>query len=87
MVLKNLNKKVNFKKQALKNEIFFTVGSSLLDVGFSPKLTYFLLKRQFYGFYNLTKNTNSINLKVKMSRSRFKRANNLALLTGFYRAM
>jgi hypothetical protein len=85
MILNNFKKCLN-KKTSIQQEGFFLVSSNIFDVGFSQKIKYLRFKTSYYRFFVLSKNTKSINLKLKLSRSVFKTANNLANLNGFYRA-
>ena len=82
-----LNNKIVKTKNAIDKEMFFFVCSFLSDVGFSSRLNYILLKRQFFRFSLLNGNTKSINLKLKMSRSNFKKSINSGNLINFYRAV
>jgi len=82
-----MNKKQLSKTSMEKKEIFLLVCSALIDTGFSQQITYPLFKRQYYRFFIFSKNTKSINLNVKLSRSKFKVGNNLGNLNGFYRAI
>jgi hypothetical protein len=70
----------------LKKEIFGTICDVFIEAGFSKRKAYLMLKRQFYRSYILTKNTKSVNLKLKFSRYRFKILNNTTALNGFYYA-
>jgi hypothetical protein len=76
-----------YKKSLTKKEIFYFIGATVRDVGFSSQTEYILLKRQYNCFNLLSTNTKSVNLKIKITRSKFKIANNLAALNGFYRAI
>jgi hypothetical protein len=75
-----------YKKQK-QAEIFCFIVNSLLDCGFVPQTKILVLQRQYYQTIVLAKNIKSINLKLKMSRFNAKQANNLTLLTGFYRSV
>jgi hypothetical protein len=87
MVTKIFDKKLVGRKRTTNKEMFFFICSALKDTGFSSHTNFILLKRRFHRFFTLSSNTKSINLKLKMSRSNFKRANNSAVLNGFYRAV
>jgi hypothetical protein len=87
MVINIANRKSINKKHATNKEMFFFICSALQDTGFSSNIDYILLKRRFHRFFVLSSNTKSINLKLKLCRSNFKRANNYAVLSGFYRAI
>jgi hypothetical protein len=87
MAAKIFDKKLANKKYAINKEMFFFICSAFKDTGFSSRTNFILLKRRFHRFFTLSSNTKSINLKLKMSRSNFKRANNSAVLNGFYRAI
>jgi len=76
-----------YKKNLIKKEIFYFISTTLRDIGFSSRTTYILLKRQYSCYNLLSTNTKSVNLKLKITRSKFKIANNLATLNGFYRAI
>lgn len=65
----------------------FNVCSALSDTGYTSRTTYLDLKRRFQNFYLVTKNTKSINIKIKLSRFQFKLFNNTTILNGFYRAI
>jgi hypothetical protein len=76
-----------YKKNLTKKEISFFISTTIRDVGFSSQTEYILLKRQYNCFNLLSTNTKSVNLKIKITRSKFKTASNLATLNGFYRAI
>jgi hypothetical protein len=87
MTLKIFDKKLVGKNYTTNKEMFYFICSALKDTGFSSQTNFILLKRRFHRFFILSSNTKSISLKLKMSRSHFKRANNSAVLNGFYRAV
>jgi hypothetical protein len=87
MITSNYKKKYATKRVTENKEMFFFICSFLQDAGFSSQINLFLWKRRFYRFFTASSNTKSINLKIKLSRSNFKKANNLGVLCGFYRAI
>jgi hypothetical protein len=80
-------KRQNVKKNRIKKDAFFLSYSSLLNTGFSLRITYISLKRQIMYKSLFSKNTKYINLKLKQSRHMFKSANNLANVNGIFRAI
>jgi hypothetical protein len=65
-------------------------GLLLTDTGFSKKMKYLLFRynrRLFLKSRALNFPKNAINLKLKLTKSRFKSTINTGALTGFYYAM
>ena len=81
-----VEKKRNTYVNTFKKEIFSVICSILIEGGFSKRKTYIMLKRKFFRSYVLAQNIKSVNLKLKLSRYRFKVLNNTTTLNGFYYA-
>jgi len=71
----------------LKKEILSIVYSIVYNTGFLKQTDYALFKRQYFRVNNITRNNVVINLKLKISKFKFKNLNNSAKLNGFYRAI
>ena len=78
----------NYKKHTIKkNDVFCLTYLILINVGFSKKIDYISLKYQISKKSLFSKNTKSINQKIKQSRHFFKKNNNLAYINGIKRAI
>jgi hypothetical protein len=71
----------------LKNEIIVTVYKILYNTSFLNKKNYSQFKCQYLRTNNITRNVRAINLKLKISKFKFKNLNNSGKLNGFYRAI
>ena len=80
-------KKPKKKKCIINKEKFFLACSALVGAGFSSQIIYILMKSRYDRFFMKSSNAKLVNLNLKISRSKFKKANDSAVLTGFYRAM
>jgi hypothetical protein len=85
MTIINFNKKT--KNSVIKEETLLRVYSILTDAGFSSQTTYNLFKLKYCRLYLRSGSTKSVNMKLKLSRFKFKSGNNLGILNGFYRAV
>jgi hypothetical protein len=76
----------NVSKDFLKKDILSSTFLILDNTSFSHQTDYVSFKTK-YSRLNVIRNTRSLNLKLKISKSKFKKLNNLGVLNGFYRAM
>jgi len=83
----SLNNKQSQIKNKINTEVFSCISLFLVDVGFTSRTTYIMLKRRLFHFSLITGNSKSVNLKLKVSRFNVKKNINSGLLVGFYRAV
>jgi hypothetical protein len=84
MLMKKTKFYINTTK---KKETHFLICSFLNESGLSSKIEYVNFKQQFFQFFLLSKNIKSVNLRLKISKHKFKRLSDSAKLSGFYKAM
>jgi hypothetical protein len=82
-----IQNKFNRSHSIQQSEILFFICSFLLDIGFTYKTSYLLVKRKFFRLSFLAANSKSTNLQLKMSRFDLKNKNNAGSLVGYYRAV
>jgi len=71
----------------LKNEILFVVYKVVYNTTFLNQKNFVLFKYQHFHANNVTRNIRAINLKLKISKFKFKNLNNAGKFNGFYRAI
>jgi hypothetical protein len=75
-----------FNIDFLKKEILYYTLFIVDNTNFSSQTNYLIFKSK-YSRLNLVCNTKSVNLKLKISKFKFKKMNNQGLINGFYRAV
>ncbi len=75
------------KTRLIRSEICFFICLSFGDVGLNYNVNFWQLKRKCLRFLLKKINKKPINVKLKMSRFKFKYNNNSGSLVGCYRAV